>query len=297
MAGIMYDVAGAGSGYPASGVAAQAFSINYLKAFYDRPGAWKHLRNFDADVSAFGQTVTVPIFPRLTAVDVTNSTGAFAYDNTSILPGVVTINKQKAVPFAPTYPVLTQSKIDIPTAFAEAAGMAVADSIDREVVKLIASLSTNTAGALGSNLTEAAIDDALGTLVANHVDVESNPQDLVWILPASQFSSVRQLKGYDKAYRIVAPSTESEGQADLKPFITTINGIEVHFRSDSEMGVSTGRIGGLFHRDSVGVAIQRMPSMLPPQRIPGTSNMEYVCLALYGVNVLKEYVACKLLCK
>ena len=293
----MYDVAQAGSGYPASGLNAQAFSINYLKAMYDRPGAWKHLRNFDADVSAFGQSVTVPIFPRLTAVDVVNSTGAFSYDNTSILSGVVQINKQKAVPFSPTYPVLTQSKIDVPTAFAEASGMAVADSIDHEVVKLIASLSTNSAGSLGSNLTEAAIDDALGTLVANHVDVESNPQDLVWILPASQFSAVRQLKGYDKAYRIVAPSTDSEGSADLKPFITTINGIEVHFRSDSEMGVSTGRIGGLFHRDSVGIAIQRMPSMMPPQRIPGTTNMEYVCLALYGVNTLKEFLACKVLCK
>ena len=297
MAGIMYDVAGTGSGYPASGTAAQAFSINYLKAFYDRPGAWKHLVNFDADVSAWGQTVTVPIFPRLTAQDVTNSTGAFTYDNTSILPGVVNINKQKVVPFCPTYPVMTQSKIDIPTAFAEAAGKAVADSIDHEVVKLIASLSTNSAGSLSSNLTEAALDDALGTLVANHVDVESNPQDLVWILPSTQFSAVRQLKGYDKAYRIVAPSTDSEGAADLKPFISTINGIEVHFRTDSEMGVSTGRIGGLFHRDSVGIAIQRMPSMLPPQRVPGTTNMEYVCLALYGVSTLKEYLACKVLCK
>ena len=297
MAGIMYDVAGAASGYPASGVAAQAFSINYLKAFYDRPGAWKHLVNFDADVSAFGQTVTVPIFPRLTAVDVTNSTGAFAYDNTSILPGVVTINKQKAVPFSPTYPVITQSKIDIPTAFAEAAGLAVADSIDLEVVKLTSSITTNSAGTLGSNLTEAAIDDALGTLVSNHVDVETNPQDLVWILPASQFSSVRQLKGYDKAYRVVAPSTNTEGSADLKPFITTINGIEVHFRSDSQMGVSTGRQGLLLHRDSIGIAIQRMPSMMPPQRVPGTTNMEYVCLALYGVNVLKEYLGCVVRCK
>ena len=292
MANEMYHVPGA-SGDPAAGVAAKAFSINYIKALYDKPGAWKRLRNFDADVSAYGESVTVPSFPRLVAQTASTTTGAFNYDATAIAPETILINKSNVVPFSVPDIVLHQAKMDVKAAFAEAAGMAVSDSMDHELVKLNPSFTTNTAGALGSNLTDAYLCDAIGKLVANHVDT-SNPMDFVWVLPASQYSATRQLKSYE-TFRMTPSMNNAEGGSDITPALDTLHGIPVHFRSDAEMSVSTGRIGGLFYRDSIGIAIQRMPSMLPIQRVPGTINWELVCYALFGIAILKEPVGVKIL--
>jgi hypothetical protein len=280
---------------PAWGVAAKAFSVNYLKALYDKPGIWKRLRNFDADVSAFGESVTIPSFPRLTAQTVSTTTGAYTYDATAIVPQTILINKPNVVPYSVPDMVLHQAKMDVDAAFAEESGRAVSDSIDHEVVKLISSFTTNTAGSIGGDLTDAFLCDALGKMVANHVDM-SNPMDFVWVLPASQYSPTRQLKSYE-TYRMTPSQSNSEGGNDITPALDTLHGIPVHFRSDSEMTVSGGKEGGLFYRDSIGVAIQRMPAMLPKQLIPGTVNWQYVCYALFGIAVIKEPVGVRVLCR
>lgn len=289
----MYHIPGA-TNDPAYGIAAKAFSINYLKALYDKPGAWRRLVNFDADVSAYGESVTIPVFPRLTAQDASLTDGTYTAEDTSITPATILINKYKVVGYKVPDNVLLQSKINVQTAFAEEAARAVSDSIDGELVELIPSL-TRTAGSLGSDLTEAYCLAALQSLVTYHVDL-SNPNDFVWVLPASQFAAVHGLKSYT-SYTINAGSSNAEGMADVRATVDTLFGFPVHFRSDSAMTVSGGKVGGLFYRDSVGVAIQRMPSMRAPLPIAGTINTELQTRALFGIAILKNDVAVKMLCK
>ena len=295
MAGVIYSANPATSSEPGFGLATRAYSAQYLEALYAPKAAWKHMRNFTADVMQFGESVSVPTFPSLTAVDVTSSTGAFSYDNTSITASTIVINHMKAVAHSVPEYIIKQSKIDVMSAFAKNAAKAVSDSIDAEMVELIAKLSANSAGSANSDLTEDYCLHALEALVTYHVPL-SNPMDLVWVLPASQFAPVHGLKDYG-SYTINAGSPNAEGGADVRASVDTLYGIDVVWRNDAAMTVTAGKIGGLFYKDSVGVAIQRAPSMRDPLPLGGTINTELLCHALFGINLMKETLACKILCK
>lgn len=294
MANEMYHIPGA-TNDPAYGVSAKAFSVNYLEALYDKMGAWKHVRNFAADVSAFGESVTIPSFPRLTAVNASLTDGTYTAEDTSITPQTILINKAKAVGYKIPEPVFFQSKLDVRSAFAKEAGKAVSDSIEVEMTALIPSIS-NTAGTLGSDLDEGKCLAAIGKLVENHVDV-SNPNDLCWVLPASQFAAVHALKGYAVSYSINAGASDAEGSRDLRASLDTLYGIPVFFRSDASMTVSGGKEGALFYKDSVGIAIQRMPALRQPMPIPGTINLEMLTWALFGISLIKAECAVRILTK
>lgn len=294
MAGVLHNANPATSSEPAVGLSARVYSLKYIKGLYARPGAWKHLINTTAD-AGYGESVNLAQLPSLTAVNVTASTGAFSYDNTSILQRTIIMNKFKAVPHSVPEYILLQSKYDVKSLLAENAAKAVNDSIDYELTSLIASLSTNSAGSANADLTETYVFNALQKLAENLVPMD-NLQDLVWDLPASQFSPVHLLKGYT-SYRIWSGDSDAEGSGDLRANILTLCGIDVHFRTDTSMTVTSGKIGGLFHRDSVGIAIQRAPAMRQPMPIPGTINTELLTYAIFGISLLDEKRAVQILCK
>ncbi len=292
----MYKAIPSTAADPAFGLTAKAYSIQYLEALYARPGAWKHMRNFTADCSAFGETVGIPSFPRLTATDVTPETGSFAYDSTSVLPQTVTIDKLKAVAYSVPETVILQSKLDVKAAFAKEAAKAVTDAIDASMSALVASATTNTVGTYSADLTEAYCLGALGKLVGNFANL-SNPDDLCWILPTSQFGITHAFKAYASNFRIMAGNTDTEGGNDVRAMMDTLYGINVYWRNDTAMIVTATHHGGLFYRDSVGVAIQRNISMRQPMPIPGTINTELLTYCMYGVNTIKETLMCKVFCK
>lgn len=294
--GVMYNAIPSTAADPANGVAAKAYSVKYLGGLYSRPGAWQHMLNLTTD-AAFGETVGLSEFPTVTPVDVTVSTGAFSYDNTSILARTVTMNKIKAVAYSLPDHTVVQSKMDVVAALNENAGKALQDSIDGEMAELIASISTNSAGSANADLTEDYVWAALGKLVqTGGSNLISNPMDMCWILPGSQYSVLKKaLKGYTN-FRYYAGGANPDRGGDLGPQIDTLCGIDVYFREDSALTVTSGKIGGLFHKDSVGVAVQRMAkTRVTP--IPGTVNMEHAAWNIFGINLLAEKRAVKLLCK
>jgi len=293
MAGVLYNSIPATAADPAHGVSAKAYSLKYLKGLYSRPGAWKHMMNVTTD-SGFGETVSLGELPAVTPVDVTVSTGAFSYDNTSILQRVVTMNKIKAVPHSVPEHTMVQSKYDVKGLLSENAGAALNDSVDAEMAELIASIATNSAGSANADLTETYVFAALQKLAENNVPM-SNPMDMCWILPGSQFGAVHLLKGYT-SYRIMNSGTGTDGSQDIQANILTLCGIDCFFRNDTALSVTSGKIGGLFHKDSVGVAIQKAPTFrISP--IPGTVNTELLAYSIFGINLLAEKRAVKVLCK
>lgn len=290
-----YNANPATSAEPGFGVATRGYSAQYLEALYEKKAAWKKVLNFTADVSSMGESVTIPIFPSLTAADVTSSTGAVAVNATSITAGSIVINHMKAVRFdIPEYMFL-QSKVDLRSMFMKEAAKAVSDAIDADMVDLIASISTNSAGSANADLSEDSCLHALEALVGQHVPL-NDPSKLVWVLPYTQFAPVKGLKDYG-SYQITPGSNNSEGSGDVRAMVDTLYGIDVVWRNDAAMTVTSGKIGGLFYRDSVGIAIQRMPSMREPMPITGTVNTELLTHSLYGIDLLKEQLAVKVLCK
>lgn len=270
---------------PAHGLATRAYSADYLEGLYAGKSAWKKLKNETANAS-LGESVTLGVFPALTAVDVNQSTGSFSYINTSVTAATIVIDHEKAVPVSLREPLIKQAKVDIKSAFAREAGKACADAIDAELVELFAAMTTNTAGSLGADLTDAYVLNALQDLVTKNVSLV-DPSMFVWVLPGTQYGAVKGLKDYGN-YSINAGSSMSEGMADLRAHIDTLYGIDVVFRNDSAMSITGGKYGALLHRDSVGVAISKNISMREPQWIPGTTNLEMVTSVLFGIDTLDK---------
>lgn len=293
MANEMYVDNPATSGEPAYGFAARAYSAAYLKALYAPKKAWKKLRNHTADVTGFGESVSLPSLPAIAAVDVTTSTGAFTPDTTSITLASVVINKHKMIAHTVPEYLILQSKADIMAAFAERAGEGVSDSVDAELVKLFPGFS-RTGGTANTDLTEALALGCIGKLVEKHAPI-GNPDEFVWVLPSSQYAVVKALNGYNN-YRLTGAGS-ADGSRDVQALIDTLYGFDVVFREDAAMTVTSGKIGGLMHRDSVGVAFQRMPSMMQPVPVANTINTQLRCYALFGIAELKDDLAVRVLCK
>ncbi len=273
----------------AYGLSARAYSAEYLSGLYVQKTAWKKLLNKTAD-AGFGESVNLAIFPTLAAVDVTAATGAYTAIDTSITQGSIVMDKQKAVPFRLTAPLIAQSKVDVMAAFAEQGGKALADSIDAELVELFASLTENSAGSLGAALTDAYIQAAMAELVKDNISF-TNSNDFVWVLPGTQYGSVIGLKSYTN-YSINAGSSLADGGADLRAHVDTLYGIDVVFRNDASMAVTGGVYGALLSKDSIGVAISKQFAMEPPQRITGTTAYEMLVHGIFGINIMDATRAC-----
>jgi len=300
MANEFYGRPGSGTTYSsdaAYGVLAKIYSANYVNALYDRPRAFMKLRNFTAEVKSAGSSVMIPVFPRLTAQAVSLTDGSITSENTAIEQAELVINKSYGVDYRVPMNVLAQTQLpDLAGALAANSAAAIVDQIDKTIVTdIIPDITTvatsNHVGTLGTDMDETQVLDALGVLVKNHVNME-NTSDFVWILPASQFGVIHKLKGYTN-YRIL-PGNGTEGGQDVQAKVLTLAGIDVHFRNDTAMSVTGGKLGGLFYRDSVAVAIQREPTLLPVTRVPSTILMDFFSWCLYGVKLMKPTVACQI---
>ena len=289
MANEYYNMNPSTAADPLHGFAAKSFSAEYLAGLYAKKHAWKKLKNMTSD-AGFGESVAIGVMPALVAQDVNISTGAVTALDTSVTASTVVMSHEKAVLVRLRQPQISQSKVDIKAAFAEAAGMACADSIDFELAKLLASLTENSAGSLGADLTDAYIQAALQTLVEDNVSVD-NVNDLVFMLPGAWYGVCRGLKDYGN-YTINAGNSATEGMADIQARIDTLYGIQVVWANYSPMSVTGGKYGLLAHRDAIGCAISKQISPLDPQRVSGTTNYEMGASVIFGIDVLDATRAC-----
>lgn len=294
MANEYYNMNPSTAADPLHGFAARSYSVDYLKGLYSEKLAWKKLRNQTSD-AGFGESVTLGVMPQLAAVDVNISTGSFSYISTSVTAATIIMNHEKVVPVSLREPQIRQSKVDIKSAFMEAAGRACAESIDIELATLFASLTENSAGSLNADLTEAYCLAALQKLVEDNVSI-TNPNDLVWCIPGSQFAAVKGLKDYG-SYQINAGSSNSEGMSDVVARVDTLYGIDVVWMNYSALSVTGGKYGALLHKDSIGVAISKNIAPRDPQWVPGTTNLEMVTSVIFGIDILDATRACLLLTK
>lgn len=288
---LIYHEAGA-TGDTGAAVSVKQYSANYLRGLYDRPGAHQHLNSFIDDLK-FGESVTMPIVDRQTAAEI-GANGTLQADGTVGTPGTILVDHRPGVRHLVRADTLRyQSKVDVPSLIAQAQIDSLNDAIGVALCSLIPSAS-NYVGTVGSDLTEDTINAAVQKLLDNHVSLD-NPNDFVWVLPSSQYAVVRKLTGsYASNYRIVRGMGSDGQMADIQMRVDTLLGVEVFWKNNTTMTVSGGKIGGLFYKDSVGVAIQRTPTLEPAVRVPGSINWEYLGWTLFGMNMLKPLLACEL---
>ena len=288
---LIYHAPGA-SGDTGAAVSVKQYSANYLRGLYDKFGVHTHLNSFIDDLK-YGESVTMPIIDRQTPGSIGND-GLAAAGGTIGAPGTILVDQRPYVRHLVRADTLRyQGKVDVPAVIAQAQIDSLNDGIGRYLCSLITSASNNV-GTVGTDLTEATIDGAVQKLLDNHVSLE-NPNDFVWVLPTSQYAVVRKLTGsYATNYRIVRGMGSDGQMADIQMRVDTLMGVEIYWKNNTELTVSGGHLGGLFYKDSVGVAIQRTPTLEPAVRVPGSINWEYLGWTLFGMSMLKPLLACEL---
>lgn len=122
-------------------------------------------RNYDTEVANYGDTVNIPKPIALTAQDapVTTTTTNVAADSVS-----VTLNKFKTVEAQVGDVFLAQSRPNVMADITRAAGIALAEAIENDLLGLYAS-ATATVGTAGTDVTAAILRAARKALVDNKV--------------------------------------------------------------------------------------------------------------------------------
>lgn len=235
--------------------------------------------------AASGKTVNVPIYPQVTAQSLTE--GVELKDHT--VTGYANVSTNTATLTVGEVGIATQvtdlsriaSASNVIADVGRLFGEAIARKIDTDLTALFSSFSTNTVGNASTTITPASVFQAVAKLKSQGVP----SSDLALVLhPAI-------------AYDLKAALTNTyanpnagviQNQAMEMGFLGMLAGVPVYETSNLANNGTTGDyVGGLFHRDALGLALLRDIN-IETQRNALLRGDDIVATAMYGVGVLYE---------
>jgi len=232
-------------------------------------------RDFDAVIAATGDTVNVPLPPTMSANNIAEG-GSVTTQSPSLGNAQVVLNKHSESSFQ--IPDITKvlAHPDLLATYLKPAVIAVAESIEQDLLNLYPLLTANTAvGAAATDITEAVVDDAERTLFTAKVPSE---EPLSLVVTAAQYSVLRQMARFTEA------QTLGDGVAIATGQVGTLKGFRV-FRHQLVTTVSTTDYNLAFARDAFVLVTRRLP-----QPLPGTGAIaEYVDMGNFGFRVVMSY--------
>lgn len=232
-------------------------------------------RNYESTLAASGDTVNVPLPPTLSANNLAEG-GTVTNQNQSLGNAQVVLNTHPEATF--TIPDVTKAIAhpDIMKSYVDSAVLAVAESIETNLLKIWPLLGATAAvGAYNTTITEAVIDSAETALFTARVS-GSQPKHLV--VNAATYGSLRQIG------RFTEQQTYGNGAPIASGQILQVKGLNVH-RSQYVDKVSTSTHNIAFGPDGIGLVMRRLP-----QPLPGTGALaEYVEAHGYGLRVTMSY--------
>ena len=225
-----------------------------------------------------GTTVTVPIYNNATAAsvtegsDLTNDTGM---GTTSAVLTVAEVGVMTTV----TDLALRSASSNVVADVGRIMGAAIAKKIDQDLIGLFAALNGGTAiGNATTEMSAAQIFEAVAKLRA--VGVTGN--DLACV--------VNPLVAYDMKKSLTNSfvgqdmSSDVANEAMRSGYVGTIAGVPV-YESSNVPHTSGDSVGGIFHRDALGLAMMQDIS-IETQRDASMRANELVATAVYGVGEL-----------
>lgn len=236
---------------------------------------------------AQGKTIQVPIYPIQTAVAVTEGDEV---SNTAVSTDVATFDvAQVGIRTLVTDMAINASSSNVVADLGRLFGEAIARKIDQDLIAKFSSFTTNVVGSTSTTVTPALLMGAITKLKNNAVPTDG----LVMVLHPSV--------AYDlKAALTTSGNTAFGGngqgdvanQAMMEGYVGRLFGVPVFETSNfSNTGAAGDYVGGVFHRDALGLGIMR-DIQIETQRRASYLGTDIVASAMYGTGVVYEGYGC-----
>jgi hypothetical protein len=253
-------------------------------------------RDFDATVQGAGDTVNIPIAPRMAATNIAE-TGSVTAQNPNL--GNATINLSTHAEATFTIPDVTRilTAPDLVQTYAQSAVLALAEKIETDLLGTYVGFTHNTQlGATNADLTEAVIDSAETALFNAKVPALA-PKYLV--VDATQYGKLRQISRFSEVQTMGSGAPIVSGEiGKLKSFFV--------LRSQLVTRISSVSYHMAFSRDAIVLVSRRLPLPLPGMGVvaayaeanglgirvlmswnPNTLAQQFTCDVLYGYGILR----------
>lgn len=230
-----------------------------------------------------GKTVTVPIYPKQTAATITE--GNEVSDTSISTDGVTLTVGQVGIRTLVTDMALNASASNVVADLGQLFGQAIARKIDTDLTGLFSGFTTNTVGSTSTAATAALIFQAVTKLKAQGVATDGisivlHPE-VAYDLKANMTNTFANPNGGDL-----------QNEAMRMGFVGMLAGCPVYETANiANAGAAGDYVGGVFHRDALGLALMRDIN-IEVQRRASYLGQDVVASAMYGVGVLYEKYGC-----
>lgn len=226
-----------------------------------------------------GKTVTVPVYPKQTAVGLTEGN---EFDNTEVsTSGAVLTVSQVGLRTLVTDLAVNASASNVVADLGRLFGEAIASKMDKDLTALFGSFTTNTVGSTSTAATAAHIFQAVAKLKAAGVPTDG----IACVLhPAVAYDLKASITN-----TFANPNAgDLQNEAMRMGFVGMLAGVPVYETSNlADNGTSGDFVGGVFHRDALGLAIMKDINIEVQRRASYLGN-DVVASAMYGTGVIYE---------
>jgi N4-gp56 family major capsid protein len=237
---------------------------------------------------AQGKTIQVPIYPIQTAVAVTEGNEV---DNTAISTDVATFDvAQVGIRTLVTDMAINASSSNVVADLGRLFGEAIARKIDQDLIAKFVSFTTNTIGSTSTTATPALLMQAITKLKNGAVPTDG----LVMVLhPSVAYDLKAALTTTGNvAFSGGGTSNDIANQAMIEGYVGRLFGVPVFETANfSNTGAAGDFVGGVFHRDALGLGIMR-DIQIETQRRASYLGTDIVASAMYGTGVVYEGYGC-----
>jgi len=236
------------------------------------------VRNYSIPAGS-GKSIVVPVYPRQTAAGVTegNEVDNTAVSTTGTSITVSTVALRTLVTDLARTSAASNVIADVGRLFGEA----IARKIDADLMAKFADFTTNTVGSTTSTISAGTIFQAVAKLKAAGYDT----MDMACVLhPAIAYDLKANLTN-----TFANPNAgDLQNEAMRSGFVGMLAGVAVYESGNlADNGTAGDFVGGLFHRDALGLAITADIN-IETQRRASFLGDDIVASAYYGVGTIQE---------
>ncbi len=234
-----------------------------------------------------GKTIQVPIYPVQTAKTVTEGNEV---DNDAISTDVATFDvAQVGLRTLVTDMAINASASNVVSDLGRLFGEAIARKMDQDLIAKFSGFTTNTVGNTSTNVTPALLMQAITKLKNNAVPTDG----LVMVLhPSIAYDLKAALTTTGNTAFAAGAFGNVANEAMQSGYVGQLFGVPVFETSNfSNTGAAGDYVGGVFHRDALGLGIMR-DIQIETQRRASYLGTDIVASAMYGTGVIYEGYGC-----
>ena len=230
-----------------------------------------------------GKTIQVPIYPIQTAAAVTEGDEV---SNTAVSTDVATFNvAQVGLRTLVTDMAINASASNVVSDLGRLFGEAIARKMDQDLIAQFANFTTNTVGSTSTTVTPALLMQAITKLKNAAVPTDG----LVMVLhPSIAYDLKAALTTTGNTAFAAGAFGPTANEAMQMGYVGQLFGVPVFESANfSNTGAAGDYVGGVFHRDALGLGIMR-DIQIETQRRASYLGTDIVASAMYGTGVVYE---------